>query len=252
MAAVRVTVLGCSGTHPAPDRLCSSYLVEAHGYRLLLDCGNGSLTNLQRVCDVAELDAVIVSHLHPDHFADLYGLYYALRFHRDGPRSVPVYAPAGAPAHIAQLLPPDSFDTFVDCCRFRAVSAGDVLELGPLRVTLFAAHHPVETLASRVESGGTVFSYSADSAATPAIVDCARDADLFAADCTWLDREGPYPPGTHMTGLQAGAQAEEAGARRLLVTHVLPAYDPVEVAAEAARSYGGQVLVARDRLELGL
>ncbi len=252
MAGLQLRVLGCAGTHPAPDRLCSSYLVESDGYRLLLDCGNGSLTNLQRVCDVADLDAVLLSHLHPDHFADLYGLYYALRFHRDGTQSVPVYAPAGASAHIAQLLPPDSADTFAASCRFHTVAAGDAIELGPLRVTLFAAYHPVETLACRVESEGGVLAYSADSAPTPALADCARDADLFVADCTWLARLGPYPPGTHMTGLQAGAQAAQAGARRLLVTHVFPAYDPVEVAAEAARAYGGQVLVARDLLELTL
>ncbi|MDP9405211.1 MAG: MBL fold metallo-hydrolase, partial [Actinomycetota bacterium] len=191
-----LTVLGCSGTHPGPQRNCSSYLVEHDGYRLLVDCGNGSLGNLTRRCDVADVDALVVSHLHPDHFADLYGLYYALRFHANGPRPLPVYAPAGAPEFIGRLL--DDVDTFTATCRFTAARAGDVLELGPLSVTLFAAAHPVETLALRVEAAGAVLAYSADSAPTPALSDAARDADLFVCDATWLERQRPLASAVHM------------------------------------------------------
>jgi len=250
--SLQVTVLGCSGTHPAPDRMCSSYLVQTEGYNLLLDCGNGSLANLQRVCDVAEVDAMIISHLHPDHFADLYGLYYALRFHRDGPRWLPVYAPTGSAAYIAQLLRTDATSSFARSCTFADARPGDVLSLGPLRVELFAASHPVETLAPRIEHDGRVVAYSADSGPTTQLVDCARDADLFMCDSSWLERAGPHHEGVHMTGFQAGQHAAKAGARRLLVTHVWPANDPDEVGAEAARAYDGEVLVARDRQEIAL
>ena len=230
--------------------MCSSYMVEVEGYRLLLDCGNGSLSNLQRRWDVGAIDAIIISHLHPDHFADLYGLYYALRFHRDGPRSVPVYAPKGAWEFASQLL--DSADTFAQTCRFEAAKAGDVLELGPLRVTLFAANHPVETLASRVEGGGKVIAYTGDSAPTENLHHAARDADLLMADATWLERERPLPSGVHMTGHEAGRTAAEANAQRLMVTHVFPSNDPAEVSAEAARAFDGEILTAFDLQELVL
>ncbi len=239
-----LTVLGCSGTHPGPQRMCSSYLVEHDGYRLLVDCGNGSLSNLTRRCDVADVDAVVLSHLHPDHFADLYGLYYALRFHRDGARAVPVYAPAGAPAFIGRLL--DDLDTFTATCRFTPAQAGDVLRLGPLTVRLFAAAHPVDTLALRIEAAGTVLAYSADSAPTPALSDAARDADLFLCDATWLERQRPLPSAVHMTAEEAGRQAGDAGAKRLVLTHLWPTNDPAESAAEAARAYVGAVTVAAD------
>lgn len=242
--SLSVTVLGSAGTHPGPGRACSSYLVEADGFRALLDCGNGSLANLQQGLDVAAVDAVVLSHLHPDHFADLYGLYYARRFHPDGPRPVRVCAPAGAEHVIGHLV--GDGETFGEICRFETVAAGDTTELGPLRVAFFAADHPVETLATRVETDGAVVAYSGDSGPTGAIAECARDADLFVCDATWLDRAGPFPAGVHMTGVQAGRAAAEAGARRLLVTHVLPTNDPVEVAAEAARSYDGETLVAQD------
>ena len=248
--SLQLTVLGCSGTHVGRDRMCSSYLVECEGYRLMLDCGNGSLSNLQQRHDVGQIDAIIISHLHPDHFADLYGLYYALRFHRDGPRSVPVYAPRGAWEFAAQLL--DSADTFAQTCRFETATAGDVLDLGPLKVTLFASNHPVETLASRVEGGGRVLAYSGDSAPTENLQHAARDADLFLADATWLERERPLPTSVHMTGYEAGKTAAEAAAKRLVVTHVYPSNDPNETAAEAAGVYDGEVIVAHDLQEIVL
>ena len=244
MASLTLTVLGCSGTHPGPGQPCSSYLVEYDGYRLLLDCGNGSLARLQQHIAIADIDAVLVSHLHADHFADLYGLYYARRFLPDGPLPLPVYGPAGARDFIAQLLPGD--EAFPQVCRFTAAAAGETLELGPLTVRLFASYHPVETLASRVEAGGKVLAYSADSAPTSALVDCARDADLFVCDATWLERERPLPEGVHMTGAEAGAHAAAAGVGTLLVSHIYPSTDPAEVAAEASGAYGGTVLTAVD------
>lgn len=243
-APLTLTVLGCSGTHPGPARACSSYLVECEGYRLLLDCGNGSLANLQQRVDVNAIDALLISHLHPDHFADLYGLYYARRFHADGPLPLPVYAPAGAGAFIGQLL--DSSEEFRAVCRFTDAAAGDTLALGPLTVRLFASTHPVETLASRIEADGRVLSYSGDSGPASALVDCARDADLFLCDATWLESAGPYPEGVHMTGAQAGAHAAAADAAALMITHVYPTTDRHRVAAEAAGAYDGTVLVARD------
>ncbi|HVL97746.1 MAG TPA: MBL fold metallo-hydrolase [Egibacteraceae bacterium] len=244
MRPLTLTVLGSSGTHPGPARACASYLVEHEGYRLLLDCGNGSLANLQQRFDVADIDALLVSHLHPDHFVDLYGLYYARRFHRDGPLPLPVYAPVGAAGFIGRLLGSD--EEFRGVCRFTESAAGETLDLGPLTVRLHAADHPVETLAPRVEAGGRVLAYSGDSGPTPALVDCARDADLFLCDATWLDRDGPHPAGVHMTGKQAGAHAAAAGAASLVLTHVYPTIDRDEVAAEAAAVYDGTILVARD------
>ncbi|MGH8887280.1 MAG: MBL fold metallo-hydrolase [Egibacteraceae bacterium] len=245
-SGLRLVVLGSAGTYASRERACSSYLVEADGYRLLLDCGNGSLSRLQHRCDVAHLDAVLITHLHPDHFVDLYGLYYALRFHPDGMRSVPVCAPADAQRFVAQLLPLESAELLPVCCRFQAAKAGDALEFGPLRVRLFAAAHPVETLAVRVEHPGGVIAYSADSGPSPEIIACASGADLLLCDSTWLERQRPLPEGVHMTGAEAGRTAAAAGVGRLLVTHVFPRNDPAVVAEEAASEFGGPVLVAVD------
>ena len=104
---MKVTIVGCSGSFPGPDSPSSSYLVEAEDddrvWRVLLDMGNGSLGALQRVIDPAHLDAVVITHLHPDHFMDLCGLYVYRRYHPDGPRpAIPVYGPEGTGPRLAR------------------------------------------------------------------------------------------------------------------------------------------------------
>lgn len=250
MADLTVTVLGSSGTYAGRGRACSSYLAVSDDARLLLDCGNGSLANLTRVCDVTDLDAVLISHLHPDHFADLYGLYYALRLHPSGPQSVDVHAPAGALERVSRLLYDDG--QFGRCLRFQEARAGERLRIGPFDVALHAAAHPIETLASRVTAGGRTLAFTGDSGPTDRLVPAARDADLLISDATWLESEGPHPADLHMSGADAGRLAARAGCARLLVTHVFPTTDPGDVAEEAAAHFDGEVLVAEDMEEYRL
>jgi ribonuclease BN (tRNA processing enzyme) len=242
---MRLTVLGSAGTMPGPMRACASYLVEQDGYRLLLDCGNGSLGNLLQVVSPADIDAVLISHQHLDHWADLFGLYYARWFDDGCHSSVPVYGPRGLADFISQVLPPGD-STFRDVCAFEVASAGDRLELGPLAVTLHAANHPVETLMSRVEADGVVLTYSADTAPTDELVRAAGSADLLIADATWRGSPGLMPPGVHMTASQAGEHAQAAGARRLLASHLLASHDPRVVAADASACFDGPVTTAQD------
>lgn len=249
---VTVTVLGSAGSHPGNGRACSSYLLSAGDHHLLLDCGNGSVANLLDTVDPADLDAVIISHLHPDHFVDLYGLHYALKFHPDGAETVDVHAPDGAADLFGRILLGDAADSFRRHLPVHVAAAGDELDLGPFHVQLFAAHHPLETLASRVTIDGRIVAFSGDSAPTDELVACAERADLFICDSTWVSRDGPFPPGVHMTGTEAGQCAAAAGAERLMITHVFPQRLPEQVAADAETVYDGTVWVAVDREEYEL
>ncbi len=249
---VTLTVCGSAGTHPGPGRACSSYLVTAGEQRLLLDVGNGSLCNLMQRCDVADLDALVISHLHPDHFADIYGLYYALRFHPDGPGHMDVHAPPGARELIVKVLGDTSAPTFDTVYSFHEQKPGAVIEHGPMSVRLFAAAHPIPALATRIELGGRVIAFTGDSAPSPDLVQCAKDADLLLADATWLESARPLPEGIHMTGRQAGELAAKAGVERLVLTHILPTNDPAKTRAEAAEVFDGEILCAEDLMELEL
>ncbi|HVX69211.1 MAG TPA: MBL fold metallo-hydrolase [Mycobacteriales bacterium] len=242
---MKVTVVGMSGTFPGPHSGCSSYLVEHDGFRLLLDIGNGSTGALQDVCGLLELDAVAISHLHGDHFLDLITYTYARRYHPAGnPPPLPVYGPSTIYEGIVGAYARDVHELLAEVYEFNPVAENGVRQIGPFEVSFHLVNHPVETYAMRVSAGGRTVAYSADTGECEELVGLARDVDLFLCEASYLDGE-PNPPGVHLTGLQAGEYAMRAGAKRLMLTHLVPWGDPARTLAEAQRSYDGEVLVAR-------
>lgn len=250
--SLNFTVIGCSGTHPAHGRVCSSYLLDDGRTRAVLDLGNGALAKLTTVLDLADLDAVVISHLHPDHFVDVVGLSYALRFHPDGPLSVLAYGPPGLGEMLTRHLDLDSRERFREVIQIAEVEPSDRWQLGSLQVATMPSHHPAAAMSVRVEGGGAVVAYSGDSGGSDELVACAQEADLFACDATWSAAGGPYPDGLHLTGEGAGRHAARARARQLLVTHISPWEDRRRIATEAAAAYGGPTLLADDLQEYTL
>lgn len=237
-------MLGCSGTFPGPESPCSGYLVEHDGYRLVLDLGAGAVGALQRHCGLLDVDAVYVSHLHADHCIDLVAYAYARRYHPQGPAPrLPVYGPRGTEQRIGSAFGAPPGDGVLDVYDFREVDAGS-LELGPFRVRTAVTNHPVEAHALRLEAGGRTLAYSADTAVCEAVVEIARDSDLFLCEASWLSQPAP-PPDVHLTGLEAGDCATRAGARRLLLTHLMPFTDPAAVLREARERFDGPLALAR-------
>ncbi len=244
-----VVVLGSAGTHPAPGRACSGYLLRSGATHVMVDCGNGSSGNLQRFVAVEELDALVISHRHPDHCVDLIGMYFALRFHPDGPRHLDVYAPEGTDDFLASLVP-ESEATFRELCRFHAIGPGDRLDVGPVTLRLYDSVHSVPTVAVRAEADGAVLTYSADSAGGPSLVEAATDADLFLCEATWLGEPSDWPEGVHLTATGAGEVARSAGVARLVLTHLWPRNDRAAARAQAEDAYGGPIELAEDRAVL--
>lgn len=238
---MRLTVLGCAGSFPSADSPCSSYLVEADGFRLLIDLGNGAMGPLQRHAGLYDIDAVLLSHLHPDHWIDLCQYLVARKYARHGPvPTLPVYAPAGAADRLATAYgEPHAADGVFD---FRTLREGS-FDLGPLRITACLVNHPVETYGVRVEHGGRSLVYSSDTAESPALVDLATDADSFLCEASFLEGRDNVPD-LHLTGRGAGEHAARAGVGRLLLTHLVPAWgDEAQTLAEARSAYDGPVEV---------
>ncbi|HVE47403.1 MAG TPA: MBL fold metallo-hydrolase [Acidimicrobiales bacterium] len=237
----RLTVLGCDGSYPGPAGACSGYLVRAAGKTVWLDAGSGTLANLQRHVGLHELDAIVLSHEHPDHWSDLDGYRVAAAYvlKRTG---VPVYAPAGVQARV--------FSDFEPAVTWHTVTDGDEILLrggadGDVRLRFSRTDHGPETLAVRIDSGGRSLAYSADTGPGWSLSALGEGIDLALCEATWLvDREG-NGGGGHLSARQAGAMARAAGAARLVITHVWPIVDPEEARAEAAAAYGGPVEVAR-------
>jgi len=239
---VRVTVLGGSGAWPTPDQACSGYLVEHDGFRLLLDPGYAVLPRLLMHCAARDLDAVYVTHGHPDHCADLNPLLRARVLDADPPPALPVHAPAGALDAVLALDGP----WVSDSCDVRDVTAGG-FALGPFAATAVALPHHVPDLGIRLTADGVTVAYTGDTGPDPAVVLLARGADLFLAEATH-----PVEAPEFLTSARdAAAQAVRAGVGRLVLTHLWPGTDPDEARA-AASGFDGPIQVARAGLELVL
>jgi ribonuclease BN (tRNA processing enzyme) len=244
---MKLTIVGCSGSYPGPDSAASCYLVEADGYQVVLDMGNGGLGQLQRYTTLDRPGAVLISHLHADHVIDLTSYYVVRRYHPAGPMAtLPVYGPHGSSHRMARAydLPYNPGMTH----EFAFITyPEETFEVGPFQVRVVPVVHPVEAYAIRLEHDGKVLVYSGDTCPTPNLNDIARGADVFLCEAAFQEGK-PNPEGLHLTGKEAGDVATDAGVGNLVLTHVPPWGDPAVALAEAKDAYLGQTDLARPGL----
>lgn len=242
---MKLTVLGCAGSFPGPDSPCSAYLVEADGFRLMLDFGTGSLSTLQRYASLTDVDTILLTHLHADHVLDACGYVVVRRYAPDGPYPpIAVYAPTGARERLSAAYGSHGEGPLDDVYVFHDLRSG-TFDLGPFAVTVDRVNHPVETYGVRLEHAGRVLAYSADTAPCEALNRLAKDADLFLCEASYVDGEN-NPPDLHLTGRDAGEAATRAGVSRLVLTHLVAAWGSQAAAADAARAvFAGAIDVAR-------
>ncbi len=234
---MRLHVLGSSGGYPASDNPNSGFLLEHGDSRLWIDAGTGTFAVLQRLTDFTRLDAVVISHLHPDHCADLYPLQVALRYRVEGALRVPLYGPPGTLEALGGLLGADGAKGLGETFPFTAVDAGDTVEVAGCRLRFLRTDHPGHTHAIRVESGAGTFTYSADTGPKADLASFARGSDLLVCEATY--QEGKVGAPVHLTARQAGETARKAGVRELAITHIWPTFDPAVTLAEARSAVGG-------------
>lgn len=242
---MKLTIIGSAGTFPAPTSGCSSYLLEHDGFRLLLDVGNGSTGALQEACGLLGLDAVVVSHLHGDHYLDLITYTYARRYHPAGmPPILPVYGPSTIQDAMLRAYGKGADSLLDEVYDFHPVDQNGVVDIGPFTVDLRRVNHPVETYGMRITAGDKTMSYSADTGVCDALVGLADNVDLFLCEASYLDGD-PNPPDIHLTGREAAEHAARASAQRLVLTHLVPWGDEARTVAEAKSVYDGDIAVAR-------
>ena len=246
---MQVTVIGCSGSFPGPDSPSSCYLLEAEGFRLVIDLGNGSLGALQRHAPLFGIDAICVSHLHADHCVDLGSYWVARQYTSDGPLPpIPVYGPGGTAERVTGFAG-DHEASVRARFTFHDLAPG-VREIGPFRVTADHMNHPVETFGFRVEQADWRLAYSADTGVSEALTRLAAGVELMLCEASFLD--GPdYKPNLHLSGRQAAEHATRAGAGQLVLTHLVPWNDRERTLAEASAAYPGPLALATGGLVLG-
>ncbi len=263
---MKLTVLGKSPAWQDADGACSGYLVSDGDTTVLLDCGNGVFGKLRKYHDYVDVDAVVISHLHADHFADLVPYGFALRFApRQQPIPVEPWPGTDSPARPKLFGPPGSHQFleeldgswslgrhFEQAFETSEYDPDGSLEIGPLTINFREVPHYVTTFAMAVTgSGEGRLVYGADCCPNEALVEFAAGADLLVAESTL-----PRPERTgirgHLTAAEAGEHAEKAGAKRLMLTHISDEIDPEWAIDQARSTYDGPVLMAHEGLEIGI
>jgi ribonuclease BN (tRNA processing enzyme) len=243
LASMRFTTLGGRGAWPGPGQGCSGYLLQYHRTTLLIDPGYGTAGAVTDVVRVRDIDAVFVSHGHPDHCADLSALLRArvLADPDDRPPALPVFAPVGAVEAALALDEPETLDGSFERVEF---AIGDSFGIGDFRASTVELPHFVPNAAARFDVQGRSLVYTGDGPGTAELVELARGSDVLVADATYVDEVPARHAGMLGTARSAGDVATDSQVARLLLTHLWPGTDPAASTQAARTAYDGVVDVA--------
>ncbi|MFD0897549.1 MBL fold metallo-hydrolase [Loigolactobacillus binensis] len=244
---MKLTVLGIYGGYPYQNVGTSAYLVQTATFNLLLDCGSGALLSLQQHLDPLQLDAVLLSHYHYDHIADVGVLQYYWQLHQGAKKEsqLPIYGHTADPLHFAAL-------TMQGITTGIAYQPQRKTTLGPFDITFLPTVHPVPAYAVRIveRATGKVLVYTADTAYFDQLPQFARHADLLLTDTNFLKSK----TGTimHMTSTQSGLLAKDAGVKKLLISHLPQDTDLEQLRQETATAAGPTIPVVLAQKDLQL
>lgn len=253
---MEITVVGTGTAAPRLSRRQSCVVVNAGGETLIFDLGSGAVRGMVRAdLDPLAADRIFFTHFHPDHTVDIVPLMFAIKYGADEERTDPLH-----------LLGPEPFEEFFGSITnvWGEWMLGDYpteiaalphtcdapIELPGITLSWAPARHRPESIAYRLQEGnGAAFVYTGDTEYTPSVVELARGADTLLIECSFPDA-APVPG--HLTPSGAARIAREAGARRVVLTHIYPPADEMDLAAEVGRGFDGEVIVAEDGLTLRL
>ena len=238
---MKLTILGSNASSPSRINAASGYLVEFDGKRVLMDAGPGVFMKLGEIMDPGSLDAVVLSHTHVDHCADVLALFAYMAYGPSGPIPIPVYAPEGSRDHLAAFARAGKDHVFHQVLDFREQEPGDEVWIGEARVMFGAAIHPVPALVTRIDSGNTSLVYSGDTGPGGDLASMANSASLLLAEASLQGTRGPKTFVHHLTAEDAGELATWAGVEHLVLTHIPARLDPTVSVEQASAVYEGPV-----------
>lgn len=240
---MKLDILACAGSYPGPGRVCSGYLLSSLKTHLLLDLGNGALSNLFRVIDPKMLSGIIISHAHVDHYADMVGLYHYFKFAQTPPRPVPLYGSSEFFDKFHYLIGKD--DELVTIFSERVITAQPTT-IENLSITFSKANHPPETYISRITDGKSTFCYSADGDQSRNLALASKGVDLFLCESTWSKKDSKHPAGLHLDAHTVGRLAQGSNVSQLVITHIAFPQDRDAVRDNASKYFKGKISLAED------
>lgn len=254
---MKLTIVGCSGSFAGPDSPASCYLLQANDadgrrWSLIMDLGSGAFGPLQKYVNPSDLDAVLISHLDPDHCVDLAGLRVWRHYHpTDTQNSIPVYAPTAGGTFMAQLAGAGEELEPSEVLLHEPWQPSEPLEIGPFTVLVERVNHPVEAYGMRITAPSSrhqdervTLCFSGDTDDCPELDLLAAQADLLLIEAGFCDTRNS-PPDIHLTGRTAGQVAQRNGVHRAVLTHIPPWNDAQIALAQARETYAGPVELAK-------
>ena len=241
---MKLDVLGSAGTYPIADMPTSGYLVSSGDTRILCDAGFGVFAELTRRMDPDVLDAVVLSHRHPDHCADFLALHHALAYGPFNVRGLPVFCAPGVEMRLAEFLGAGEGHVFFEIFDFHEVGETNHVEVGSIDIRFAVSSHSVPTIASRFEADGRSLTYSADTGPGGGFPDLAMGSNVMLSEASLQGERDEHRFVLHLTAAEVGTIARRANVDKLILTHLPPSLDRERSRNEAAADFGGEVAIA--------
>jgi Metal-dependent hydrolases of the beta-lactamase superfamily III len=230
---MKLTVLGNNGPYPSAGGACSGYLLSNENANILVDCGNGVLSNLQKLITFEEIDAIILTHLHSDHISDMMVLKYAIQIKRKRGQFgevIPVYAPPEPADEYNRLDVKDAFS-------LQPITGEMTLDIKGIKIRFEKMKHPSLDFAVSFEYSGKRLVFSGDTSWNDNIIGFTRNADIVMLDAGLLARDKTDENVPHLTAEECGIIAKKADVSKLLLTHFWPEYDIDMLVNEAKANF---------------
>ncbi|MFY4774254.1 MBL fold metallo-hydrolase [Metabacillus sp. RGM 3146] len=237
---MKLTVAGFWSGFPAANEATSGYLLESAGSRLLIDCGSAVVSQIQNYVSIQDLDAVILSHYHFDHAADIGPLQYAnliTGLLQEKSKTLPIYGHPYDEEEFNKL-------TYKKVTEGIAYDPNQELLIGPFTIRFLKTIHPVECFAMSITDGTHKLVYTADSSYQDAFIPFSEGADLLISECSFYEGQDGTGPG-HLTSIEAGTVAQRAGVKKLLLSHLPHFGNHSDLKIQAESVYVGQVSLAK-------
>ncbi|MBT3319049.1 MAG: MBL fold metallo-hydrolase [Clostridia bacterium] len=229
---MKLTCFGRYGPYPKGGSATSCYMISHDGKNVLIELGCGGLSKFLAQYTVADIDAIVLSHLHADHMGDMLTLRYALKVAQINgsiTKGVPVYCPDKPKTEAGMLAADPLMDTVPLCDGYRC-------KIFNMDVSFAHMPHPYESFAMRFSADDKTFVYSGDVMDNDRLAVFAKDADLFLMEAA-LQQKDVHSKSAHLSAVRAGEIGMQANAKRMLITHLFPEYDERDVISEVRQHY---------------
>jgi len=233
---MKLTALGVWGGYPTRDAGTTSYLLQSEeGFNLLLDAGSRAVTELEHELSPNDLDAIILSHYHEDHIADLGALRQYRQLQTVKPEILPIYGHQENEYEFSKL-------SLENVSEGIAYDVENGISVGPFDIQFLKTVHPVICYAMRIveRAAGQVLVYTGDTGYFAGLVDFSKDADILLADVYFFKDKAKMP--NHLSSVEAGEIAAQANVKKLILTH-LPQVGDLQVLREEAQEVAGNIPV---------